>query len=114
MPQLSLLSVDERCETDAGELVVQHVWPDHGYSGYRDAAVGEGNILLHIETEAGRFTSVFRKTTTAREAIGFTLAAMGLAGAHELAYGAERMGAGTDSLVSFGLENDAVLDLVAV
>lgn len=114
MPQRSLLAIEERCAEDAGVLTVQHVWPDHGYPGFRAAAVGEGNLILHIETEAGRFTSVFRKTTTVRDAIGITLAAMGLAGAHELAYGAVRMGAGTDSLVSFGLENDAELELVAV
>ncbi len=113
MTQRSLQELTERAAEDAADLTVQHVWPDFGYGAARDAAVGDANLILHIDTSIGRHTSLFRKTATVRATIGATMVAMELSGAHGLEQAAVALTPIGNDLDSFGLANDDVLDLVA-
>ncbi len=112
MPQRSLLTVVERAVEDAVDLTVEHVWPDLGYSAARDEAVGAANIILHVDTSLGRHTSLYRRTNTPRGVIAEAMATMDIEAATGLLNGADALTPVNNSLDSFGLANDDVLDLV--
>jgi hypothetical protein len=113
MPQRSLQSIGERCERDAYDLTVEHVWVDLGYTDHREAAVGIDNLILHIETSVGRFTGVFAKIRKIEDAVLVVLLRMGLSGYHDLVFNEVVLEPVDRTLVSFGLINDDNLDLVA-
>ena len=113
MSQRSLQSLEERAAEDAGVLTVQHVWPDHGYTGYRGAAVGPQNRILHVDTPAaGRFTAVFVLGTQFGAVIDAVTVAKGLTGDFILLDNVAVLDP-RGTLASYGLENDTVLDMVA-